>query len=72
MKRLLAAASLFALVLAAPNAAPVQAAPAPARNLEFYWIDVEGGAATLIVSPTFAPTWKAALPNVPSSTLRPP
>jgi hypothetical protein len=25
---------------------------APARNLEFYWIDVEGGAATLVVSPT--------------------
>jgi beta-lactamase superfamily II metal-dependent hydrolase len=25
---------------------------APARNLEIYWIDVEGGAATLFVSPT--------------------
>jgi len=27
-------------------------APAATRNLEIYWIDVEGGAATLIVSPS--------------------
>jgi beta-lactamase superfamily II metal-dependent hydrolase len=38
---ILFAASLFA-----------QAQSAPQRNLEIYWIDVEGGAATLIVSPT--------------------
>src|SRR5262245_66261850 len=43
MKRFLIVALL--LVLSAPlNAQP--------RNLEIYWIDVEGGAATLIVSPS--------------------
>jgi competence protein ComEC len=52
MKRLIAAVSLMALALGTPHAARVQAAPAQTRNLEFYWIDVEGGAATLIVSPT--------------------
>src|SRR5215469_5328184 len=26
--------------------------PAQARNLDMYWVDVEGGAATLIVSPS--------------------
>src|SRR2546428_12132613 len=28
------------------------AAAAQTRNLEFYWIDVEGGASTLFISPT--------------------
>ena len=32
--------------------AAVAAAQAQSRNLEIYWIDVEGGAATLIVSPS--------------------
>ena len=27
------------------------AAPSPSRGLEIYWIDVEGGAATLLVTP---------------------
>jgi competence protein ComEC len=47
MKRFLAAASLLALALSASSPSPAQN-----RTLEFYWIDVEGGAATLIVAPT--------------------
>ena len=31
---------------------PWEAAKAQARNLDIYWVDVEGGAATLIVSPS--------------------
>ena len=38
---------LVALLLA-----PVDAAVAQPRTLEIYWVDVEGGAATLIVSPS--------------------
>lgn len=43
MKRLLSAAAVAALTLAA--------APASAQDLKIVWIDVEGGAATLFVSP---------------------
>ena len=39
--------SLVALLLG-----PVGTAAAQPRNLEIYWIDVEGGAATLVVSPS--------------------
>jgi hypothetical protein len=42
MKKL---AALLALIFAA-------ATPAAPRNLEIYWIDAEGGAATLIISPS--------------------
>ena len=38
---------LFALVLGAAETLPAQT-----RNLDIYWIDVEGGAATLTVSPS--------------------
>ncbi len=31
---------------------PVEAAAAQSRTLDIYWVDVEGGAATLVVSPT--------------------
>jgi beta-lactamase superfamily II metal-dependent hydrolase len=44
MKRFLSAAAIAALTLAA--------APAFAQDLKITWIDVEGGAATLFVSPT--------------------
>jgi beta-lactamase superfamily II metal-dependent hydrolase len=44
MKRFLSAAAIAALTLAA--------APALAQDLKITWIDVEGGAATLFVSPT--------------------
>src|SRR3954470_1114182 len=37
------------LLLAVVAAAAIAAAP---RNLEIYWIDAEGGAATLIVAPS--------------------
>src|SRR5258707_511351 len=50
MKRYSAAAALITLALAAPGL--TRAAPAQPRNLDFYWIDVEGGASTLIVSPS--------------------
>lgn len=33
-------------------ACPVRAQNSPSRNLDIYWVDVEGGAATLIVSPS--------------------
>ena len=44
MKRFLSAAAIAALTLAA--------APALAQDLKITWIDVEGGASTLFVSPT--------------------
>src|SRR5215207_11010528 len=46
--------SLFArsLCLVALLLAPFGTALAQPRNLEIYWVDVEGGAATLIVSPS--------------------
>src|SRR5258707_13314682 len=50
MKRYSTAAALITLALAAPGL--TRAAPAQPRNLEFYWIDVEGCASTLIVSPS--------------------
>jgi competence protein ComEC len=39
--------TLFALLFLVPKMLPAQS-----RNLEIYWVDVEGGAATLIVSPS--------------------
>jgi competence protein ComEC len=50
MKRYSTAIALAVLALAAPGL--TRAAPAQPRNLDFYWIDVEGGASTLIVSPS--------------------
>ena len=47
MTRYLAAASFLALALSASSPTTAQN-----RDLQFYWIDVEGGAATLIVAPT--------------------
>jgi competence protein ComEC len=53
MKRAFTAVALAALALAAPGAAIAQNnQAAPAGNLRIYWIDVEGGASTLFVSPT--------------------
>ena len=46
MVRLLASLSLVAMLLRPDTAS------APQRTLDIYWIDVEGGAATLIVSPS--------------------
>jgi beta-lactamase superfamily II metal-dependent hydrolase len=43
---------MLALVLLALFLAPAALIDAQPRNLDIYWIDVEGGAATLIVSPT--------------------
>ena len=52
MKRVFALA-LGVLALAASGATLAQNAPAQgARNLEIYWVDVEGGQATLFISPT--------------------
>jgi beta-lactamase superfamily II metal-dependent hydrolase len=51
MKRAFALA-LGVLLLTASSATLVQSAPAQGGNLQIYWIDVEGGAATLFVSPT--------------------
>ena len=31
---------------------PCETARAQSRNLDIYWVDVEGGAATLVVSPS--------------------
>ena len=45
------AASGLTLAQNQPAAGSAQPA-APSRNLEIYWIDTEGGAATLIVSPS--------------------
>ena len=45
----------FAAVLIAPLAAPTRAqsrADAPSGNLDIYWVDVEGGAATLLIAPS--------------------
>jgi len=50
MKRIFASAAVMALGLTGPALA--QNTPAPSRNLDIYWIDTEGGAATLVVSPT--------------------
>jgi competence protein ComEC len=50
MKRAFAFAAVVALGLTAPSLA--QNNPAQSRNLDIYWIDTEGGAATLVVSPT--------------------
>jgi hypothetical protein len=45
MRRMLLLAGIFAI-------ASLVGAQAQSRNLDIYWIDVEGGAATLIVAPT--------------------
>jgi beta-lactamase superfamily II metal-dependent hydrolase len=47
MKYVFLSVAIFLVVLCASSAARAQA-----RNLDIYWIDVEGGAATLIVSPS--------------------
>ena len=54
MTRAVTATVLSVLALSASARLPGQTASAAqaARNLEIYWIDVEGGAATLFVSPT--------------------
>lgn len=44
-------ASLLALTSSVAPFAPVATAAEPARTLDIYWVDVEGGAATLIVTP---------------------
>ena len=49
MKRA-SAIALAVLALTASN--PTLGQNAPARNLEIHWVDVEGGAATLFISPT--------------------
>ena len=43
---------LVALVLVVSMSVPLGTATAQARNLDIYWVDVEGGAATLVVSPS--------------------
>jgi competence protein ComEC len=45
---------VFALLamLLGPASTLLAESPAPSKNLEIYWIDVEGGAATLIVAPS--------------------
>lgn len=53
MKRFLAGAVLSVLALMVTGAGGTRAAPAPQTGkLQIYWIDVEGGASTLFVSPT--------------------
>src|SRR5512145_2315352 len=54
MTRALTVTVLAALALSASARLQGQNASAPqaGRNLEIYWVDVEGGAATLFVSPT--------------------
>jgi beta-lactamase superfamily II metal-dependent hydrolase len=52
MKRALTAVGVAILTLAGSGLMLAQNRPAQSRSLEFYWIDVEGGAATLMVSPT--------------------
>ena len=47
MTRLRLSLFMLALVLA-----PTSMLGAQSKNLEIYWIDVEGGAATLIVTPS--------------------
>src|SRR5580704_15704986 len=51
MKQILTGVSFAALALAAPLS-PAKAAAASSGNLQITWIDVEGGAAQLIVAPT--------------------
>ena len=46
------ALALGVLALTASGATLAQNAPAQNRNLEIYWVDVEGGQATLFISPT--------------------
>lgn len=50
MNRAFAIVALGALTLATPSSTLGQ--NAQIRNLEIYWVDVEGGAATLFISPT--------------------
>ena len=57
MKRLSTVVALIVLALAAPSLTQAQnnsaaTANAQSGNLKMYWIDAEGGAATLIVSPS--------------------
>src|SRR5215469_13187996 len=51
MKQFLVAALLSLLAMTITGADGTKAAPAPGK-LQIYWIDVEGGASTLFVSPT--------------------
>src|SRR2546427_6472023 len=51
MKRALSVVAVAILTLAASGLTLAQTRPAKSGSLEFYWIDVEGGASTLIVSP---------------------
>src|ERR1700680_1277648 len=52
MKRIFAAAALAVLALSASSQTRGQnAASQNPRDLEIYWIDVEGGASTLFVAP---------------------
>ena len=52
--KLLSVTAVFVVVLALNAAGLTQAqnTRAQTRNLEIYWVDIEGGAATLFVSPT--------------------
>ena len=52
MKRALTTVFVVVLALTAAGLTQAQNAPAQTRNLEIYWVDVEGGAATLCISPT--------------------
>src|SRR5271156_1916204 len=52
MKRTYTVAALAALALAVSGPAPAQTPKPDTGNLKMYWIDTEGGAATLLVSPS--------------------
>jgi hypothetical protein len=52
MKRTYTVAAATALALAVSSPALAQATKPDAGNLKMYWIDTEGGAATLLVSPS--------------------
>lgn len=52
MKRLLTRVALVGLALSVSGPTAAQNHPATPGNLNIYWIDVEGGAATLFVSPS--------------------
>src|SRR5437588_7991167 len=52
MRRALTVVTYAALALAGFATAQVGPAAAQSKNMDIYWIDVEGGAATLIVSPS--------------------
>jgi competence protein ComEC len=52
MKRTHTVAAAVALALAVCGPAPAQSPGTPSGNLKMYWIDTEGGAATLLVSPS--------------------